>query len=482
MIGLATWSVPAASQVADLLNQILAAPGPALGPRDAGEFLLDQPDHTRLPRRTLTWEYRRLEPFTDGSTSGNALWSRSSSLVRYAQPLRLGGWRLGVASAVRRDRLHAWIEDEPDRPGLSGDAVGGELEAWATDDRFLHARVRGPVGGGRSTSPHRAWDWALLWTPTRRDGLVVERRGATLQSRFLASVGDDRVDFRLNQDLALLRLEGRHELVPGLSVSVARLIGDGSPDLPLTTAFRDEMQLNGEFDSVVVSANARLYSRFEVGVRRADWTMKHEGGLYWGGQRYGRLNVLRGYGDDRGGAILWRPAGRWTARLDGVWRAMDASGRGRVESWPFTETAVDLLGLRRVAEGALELTMRSLALRLGRESGASRLEAGYVLHSVRLDGFQESWIPGPLGIGRSDYQLRGISVEKIRISEVRLRWSRSLGGMGWSLDVRQIVAASAESRSRGSETDPGGGEPGSRPVPTGWWGGLTLRSAVRIPF
>lgn len=280
----------------------------------------------------------------------------------------------------------------------------------------------------------------------------------------------------------MLRVEVRFELFPGLSMALAQREGRGSPRSPLTDILADELQLEGEFESTTLVTTALLAPNFEAGFSLAWWSMEHEGGLFWGGQRYGRLNALRGDGEDLVWSLRWRQSNDMIVLLQTKARRMSAFGRGRVESWPFTETAIDLLGLRQIATAELDLSILSFGIGIDWSPGSHDFGLGFAHHAIALDGFLETWVPGPLGIGRSQFVHRDTDIDRIGVDEIRFRSSRRFGRYELFWDLRQIVAMNFHAPPSSPGDDPHEDRPPTSPSARGWWGGLFLATALQVSF
>ena len=478
---LVIWPALVAGQIVNLFEDLL--PPPDLATRGERPVRLLGPDVGTEFGEVRSWlaTYERREPFTTRATGGLGLFTELDRSVSFTNPWRCGAWRAGATVERTRETTAGWIDDRVEGPRLDGRRDRVDVEVWVGRGERWRIRGRAPVWSDGGDDPRRAGGWDIAWTPFAAAGFAYINRTLETQARFHAPVIDDEVDFPLNAALILDELEFRIDPLPFLTVRVSGYDGRGEPATPLRGVDADELQLEGRMRGSRMKAVVEPAPGWELGYAAGVWSVFSEGSLYWGGQRYGRLNVLSCDAADRELSAIWRAREKLAFRLVYASRDLDVFGRGRVESWPFTETAIDLLGVRQVAEAELtaEFTRVSLGAVLTFEAG--ECAAGWAHHVVHPEGQLDTWIPGPLGIGRTDFVHREIDAETITVDEVRIAGQVDVGPVRLFFDVRQFVAATVDPGPGSSSSGPD--EPTVEELPDmGWWGGLFLSAGLGLAF
>ncbi len=209
--------------------------------------------------------------------------------------------------------------------------------------------------------------------------------------------------------------------------------------------------------------------------------------LSWAGERFGQMNVARA--ESRSTLIGLQRVGRGGARVLLDVERVEANGRARVavESWPFTPTLLDLLGLRWTGKAWAEA--RWTRLHAGGERALGRKARGRVglgWYDIAPEARFESWRPMFLVFGRTDYREGRLDAHRVQLGAASLGFERPLGGLELALGVEQFVFAKAfETRRAAVPGAPSaGGAPGvARDEPAnGWPGGTQIEFALSRRF
>lgn len=186
---------------------------------------------------------------------------------------------------------------------------------------------------------------------------------------------------------------------------------------------------------------------------------------YWGGQRFARLNYAQG------GLRSWlvglqRPFGaRGRFLIEGESAKIHGRLRGHIETWPFTSTVIDLLGIRRV--GKAELEMRWYRAHAAMESGLGRhLQSRFGLgwYDLWPEAELVSWRPAFLAFGSADRRRDEIQVPRLQLASISLGATLRRGDLRCSLELEQFIPvrtfrraehlASQEPTSQGTDPNP----------------------------
>jgi hypothetical protein len=479
----------AAVEVADLLqpgshSAVGLGGDPFLSPLDDRTGWWSEPDFTRDPN----WRLDELasEPLAQdlGSSgskvsnrdrvfgaSGGLRWAQREWLIsaRLSRPRWEGSWQ-GAAGGLRLagggTRLDAGLRVEGVLPGVTA-----QLRAplWHSD-----GSVDGASGMG------------LRY----RGGSRLLAQGAWTRSRLPEALESDLYGIPLvastNLGSEQLRLDARVRLFAGLvtegSVGSTRY-GQLAGRQALATY---QIMPRGENR---LDQGSLLWSGARGPGLIARWTrfgLDVEGDACWGGQRFGRLD----YGEVEMRSLLLgarSQAGEGTHWLLDF-EQVQAEGRARavLESWPFTPSVVDFLGLRRIYRAVGRARWHRGHVGLERGLGARvHGQVGANWYDIRPEGTLDSWRPAFLVFGRVDASRDVLRIARAQLAALSLGCRLELGRTDASLQVRQFFFAKTWERpadiGEGNDT-PSGAHPNSPGRGRGWPGGTQIQIALARGF
>ena len=208
----------------------------------------------------------------------------------------------------------------------------------------------------------------------------------------------------------------------------------------------------------------------------------------WGGQKFAELTA--GVATQESyllGAEHWSSRGsRWLVDVETV----RANGRARVEleTWPFTSTTVDLLGIRRIYRARGEATWNRAHVAHTRSIGrAAHVSVGLSGYDLMPKGSLESWRPVFLVFGMADHQYDPLTTRRLQLAAVSLGFGVAAGATRFDLAAQQFVFAKAfqsETKSAApAETVSEPPEAAASPVDSSpGWGGVEIRASVSRSF
>jgi len=189
------------------------------------------------------------------------------------------------------------------------------------------------------------------------------------------------------------------------------------------------------------------------------------GEAYWGGERFGLLNYARGDLSSLLVAAEYSLSGgsRFFVDVERVWGETD--GRARFETWPFTETTIDLLGVRRIFrwEFAGELTRAHAATEV-RFTRSTLGSLGLAWHHVQPSGWSQNWSPAFLVFGQTDLDEWRLEVDSANLITLALGTEWSTRGLQLGVKAQQAVYANLQESAEDTAPEPGGGDNGGEPV------------------
>jgi hypothetical protein len=179
-----------------------------------------------------------------------------------------------------------------------------------------------------------------------------------------------------------------------------------------------------------------------------------------GMMRFARLSYLQAEEQAWLGGVDWTTSSRSRILLECETIRFSGKTNGYVESWPFTSTIIDLLGiqqnLRATAEG--RLTRLHGALRKGWGSGW--IEGGLSGYRISPSVRAMTWQPGVFGMGWRDLHRYAMDSAHGELGAVSTGIGLTIFGCDLTLGIRQFVLAKFTGR---LEEDREGGTPPDRP-------------------
>ena len=428
------------------------------------------------------------EPLTRRATRGGGSLDFGETSVQMQYASRFAGRPLALSGRISSPRWNGTLA-----------AAGGELRFIGEGSRAeagvrvselapgLSAQASGPLwadGGARRTASLGA---GLRYRPRPWLAAQASWREARIPEAFSSDLYGEPLAASLNLRSEQRRLDGRLALGGRIAVegSVART--RYAPITPRTTLPRYEIAPTGTGALDQASAEIRITRGLAALTRWTRGSLDVAGDAVWGGERFGRLSYARADLESYLFAVEAHARGgaRWVLDAE---RAR-ARGRARLvlETWPFTSTLVDLLGLRRIGRVTAEAQWHRLHAGLDRPLGAAgRAQLGVAWYDVEPDASAESWRPVFLAFGKTDDRVDALGVRRAQLASVSLGGALRLGGMEGALALEQFVFARAfrtppapvESGNSQAAADaaPGGAKPG------GWPGGTRIELTLSRRF
>jgi hypothetical protein len=206
----------------------------------------------------------------------------------------------------------------------------------------------------------------------------------------------------------------------------------------------------------------------------------------WGGQRFSELSSATARQESYlVGAEHAPPGGpRWL--LDAEMVRADARARLELETWPFTPSTIDLLGLRRIYRALGEA--RWHRVHVGLECPirhAGRVGVGLAGYDIQPEGSLESWRPVFLVFGGTDRRLDRLGTRRLQLAALSLGIGLAVGASQVELAAQQFVFAKAFRTSDPSAPvavpEPPGSVSATRGSLSGW-SGIEVRASISRRF
>jgi len=487
-LAVALWSVTAAGQVPGTMLGVLMSGG-----ADASGVLPDA-FRSSVSRDGGLWsvcpavggpavelERRHLEPLTRRLTAGEGAAFDRTTTARYLHPLAYRAWDVQLGASLSRADASSWADgvDGATRLDHEGSVLGVSLRAH---NRRLGLEILavGPLARTASGLPGERTGGAVRFAPDRR--LVLQASHGLEASR--AGLGGRVIDDPVAFDLNAGQRTWRAGIAAGpwrrLACDLAWTDTTIDPLDEITDAHRYELSPTSAHTGWRGAATMDLGAGHDVVLGLAEKETEVEAGACWGGQKFGWLNYLESRLRTRILGWRWASRGSWRIQTEWEWSRLEARARAKVESWPFTSTVVDLMGIKQIAYGELELDWDRVSCLYARESAGTSLSLGGAYYRISPRARLETWQPAFLVFGRTDYRLREWDVTRIDLGALLLKAEVGLGtGGALLLSLQQFLWADVK-RIRGvADGGADGAQDHEESVPDGWYGGTYLTAGLR---
>ncbi len=254
----------------------------------------------------------------------------------------------------------------------------------------------------------------------------------------------------------------------------------------VSTALAYEFMPNGS--SSIRSGTVKFTPRrnHQVLLKYQEGSFDLDGGSYWGGQQFGWLTYARGWQYSRLATWRWQSSKGRSFRLEYESVSLDARFRASMESWPFTSTIIDLLGVRQIWRGEVDLSWHRTTALFSTRCLGRPFQVGMSWFRAYPEASLETWRPAFLIFGSTDYRRDDLEVTRADLLSLLLETSLPLGCLDLTLSLQQFFYGNFLE----PPSEPGTGEPGPDPDPDsplpglddGWWGGTYLRVGGVIAF
>jgi len=482
-LALLLWSAPAAGQVPATMLDVLMSGGADASGVLPDAFRSSVSDDAGLwsacpavAGPAVDLERRHLEPLTRRLTAGEGAAFDRTTTARYLHPLAHRGWEAQLGASLNRTDLDTWADgvDGATRLDHGGSVLGLSLRAG--NRRYgIEVLAAGPLARTASGLPGERLGGSIRFAPDRRLVLQVSHHREESRSRLGSRVIDDPVSFDLNAG----RRTWRAALAAGpwrrLSCDLVWTDTAIDPLDEITDTHRYELSPSAAHASWRGAAAIDLGAGHDILFGLADKDTDVEAGAYWGGQKFGWLNYLESRLRSQVLGWRWTSRGSWRIQTEWEWSRLEGRARAKVESWPFTSTIVDLLGVKQIAYGELKLDWDRVSCMYTREDAGTSLSLGGAYYRISPRATLETWQPAFLVFGRTDYHLRELEVRRIDLGALLARVEIALGAGGvLDLSLQQFLWADV-TRTRGTPADDADGDQDQEEsVRDGWYGGTYL--------
>jgi hypothetical protein len=425
--------------------------------------------------------YTNDEPFTRRMTGGDLL-AHDRRLV----------WDLTGTVPRTGGRLHGAVgwEDQDLRTEINGSKSGAQLRGTG---KIARAALRyewrkpgltfqishpvwhdGPVAGLETGA-------GLRFEPAAWLGLQVVRTRSLNDQRLAVRILEEPMPMVTNLAEDAWQADARLKPRPWLSLEGSWRQGQNEPRTPVTDAFEYQFMPGGKTEVRGATIRLGLRDAHEVVLRYRDIAFDLDAGLHWGGQQFGWLTY--GDGFERSRLLSWRWRTARATQVQVEWETLDFEGklRASIESWPFTETVVDLLGVRQTGQGALVVDGNRVTGSVEFGLARARFRVGSSWIRLHPQGAMATWRSAFLAFGRADYRFDEMRVERADLVSLLVEARLPAGRWELELSLQQflyghVVEWSAEGETSAPSAPAGPDQ--TLPPDSGWPGGTYLRAGI----
>jgi hypothetical protein len=361
-------------------------------------------------------------------------------------------------------------------------AQGGALVRFQDLPEGLTFQVSVPLGASNDHMRNMPLGFGLRYGIPDRFIIQASRVRRLYNHALDLQVEDEAINSSLNMARLIWTVDSRLYLAADSWLAYTIRTNDFGEIDQLTDAYRYEIIPKGRTTSYEIELVTGRHKNFSWLLRGLWLDYDLGGSAYWGGQRFSKINYLRG--DHRTGVLAFEKytgdKNRWLADI--TLTELRGHAWGNIESWPFTDSIGDLLGARMTFKGQFQAHWMRIHGGLDRTIGGARLKTGLVWYNIFPEAEVRTWRSGlgfPIGTRKSFI----LDTDHVQIGAIALGGVIPLGSFRLDLEVYQVVFGNIHNNYQHSDDDDGGGAPGDPEAePGGWYGGTYARVGLRYLF
>ncbi len=373
-----------------------------------------------------------------------------------------GTWRWAVGASQLAGRGRVGGDAGAVRLETSGARVDGGLRVRDVAPG-LTLQAAGPLWSESGSARSRGAGLGARWTPHEACAAQAHWESFHVPERFASTLRGEPVGASLN-------LAGERWQADALVHAPGALTIEGSaarsrwrPRDARRPALDYQLEPAGDGGVEQVSATVGRAPRRAI-VRWTHERFDVSGDGCWGGERFARLSYLRGDVHAWLAGVEQSSGGR-RVLLDVERGELSATGRATLETWPFTEPTIDLLGLRRI--GRMQASAEWWRAHAAAEHALGRawtLSGGASWYDVTFTGQLDSWRPAFLALGVADYRTDALPWTRAQLALLSCGVAWRGRAMGAALELQQPVwgrafAAEGAAGSDGAPTSGSAADP-----------------------
>ena len=475
-----------ASGLLDLLN-----PGIASDLGLGGDpFLSSFTDQTswwgesmQADRTILRYQLEYFEPISPWLTQGRGWLRHTGNEVRAASSFPVGDGRIYCQLGVSHKDQELLVDELGNMYSLTGKGSQVDVLARIQDlPEGLTFQVSAPLGASSDHMRNMPLGFGLRYGIPDRFIFQASRVRRLYNHALDLLVEDEAINSSLNLARVIWTVDSRLYLGAASWLAYTIRTNDFEEIDQLTDAYRYEIIPTGRTTSYEIELVTGRHENFSWLLRGLWLDYDLGGSAYWGGQRFSKINYLRG--DHRTGVLAFEKntgeKNRWLADI--TLTELRGHAWGNIESWPFTDSIGDLLGARMTFKGQFRAHWMRLHGGLDRAVGRGRLKMGLVWYNIFPEAEARTWRSGlgfPIGTRKSVV----LDTDHLQIGALALGGIIPMGSFRLDLEVYQVVFGNIHNNSQRSGGDDSEESPaGPEAAHGGWYGGTYARVGLRYLF
>jgi len=222
-----------------------------------------------------------------------------------------------------------------------------------------------------------------------------------------------------------------------------------SKDILYNERFKDQadyfLEPNVTLENMCVVASISPCSPLAINIGYRNRKGEGDAYAYYQNQRFSKITRILYDDEIRAAGIICRPKGHHTIEANYTRTAPYFYGRGHVDSWPFTSTLIDLLGMRGYFKGEIKADIKKYSILYHmniRDKSKINFKCDYF--AIYPEGYLLTWRPAFLVFGVADLKRHAVDIEYIRLLSLQMFYDLSISGINIHLSLHQYIPISTK--------------------------------------
>ena len=200
-----------------------------------------------------------------------------------------------------------------------------------------------------------------------------------------------------------------------------------------------------DLEDIFVDASISPYSTLTIGIGYQKNQGEGNAYAFYQDQRFSKITRILYHDEHRAASIGYRLNDRHSIKVNYTRTAPYFYGRGHVDSWPFTSTLIDLLGMRGYFKGEIKADIEKYSI-LYNLNIPDKSKINFICDylTINPDGYLLTWRPAFLVFGVADKKRYNIDINYIRLLSLQMLYVFSISGVDFHLSLMQLIPISTK--------------------------------------
>ncbi|ACF14419.1 hypothetical protein Ctha_1965 [Chloroherpeton thalassium ATCC 35110] len=370
--------------------------------------------------------------------------------------------RFVLGGGYKKEDFQLKIEEPNEELRLSDFRAASEDFAMAGTARFERVELGVSLRHRQTDVASGAWfSFAVGLKLPWRTSLSYTESQTGFSERLILQTSDQQVALPLDIELHRQQMQLRSNPIAQIDFCATVEMNDLSKGEIPSQRSNYAFVASGYFSKQMIDFGFHLAKNLQLYLRYSALRLRASADVFYDETKFGKITALE---FDAEAYHISADYEAWQRHVFGVggehhfWKAYV---RARVETWPFTETLIDLLGIRLLGQVKAEVPFEKYFIAYEYRTNPKFL-AKIELFDIRPDGFAQTWRPEFLVFGITDLKNHVLSVDRILAMQISLGAAYAFSQLELSYRISQLIPIHTQKQTESSELP----EPEPSPTPT----------------